>query len=182
MSKERVIKEVKKNITVIDKKIARALFLTKAKKDGRYDLSSVYFNNETKEIVATDAKSMLIVAIKSTGLLVEYDKLETGLYNIFGDVLVRKDNQDSSFPKYQDVIPKSSKEICSDNILDGLIDCMIKNKTYINIWEYVSVLKILDRMPFNKWVFINESPKCPVLIESENAFYKIKYILMPLNK
>jgi len=177
MSNEKSKKKKTKTIATIDKKIARALFLTKAKTSSRYPISNVYFNSETKELVATDGKSMLIVVIKPIGILVETCRLETGLYTILENKLLRSDNQNKTFPKYQDMIPKA-KEICSGEALFGIIDCMIKNKVYINIWRFGTVLKILNKISQYGWVFTNESPNHPVMMEFEDDSYQIKYIMM----
>jgi len=182
MSKEKVKKEeIKTTATAtINKDIAKAFTLTKAKEKRRYALNNVYFDAETKELVVSNGTSLIIITIKPTGLGFEIYTLETGLYDIVGDRLFKKEKaEEMIFPKYQDIVPET-KEVCSGKALRGIIDCMIKKQVYIDIWKFGAVLKILDKISCN-WIFSNMSPTSPVLMETENVSYKIKYIMMPYN-
>lgn len=158
--------------------VSKALFLSKAKRSVKYAIDTIFFNAETKELVATDGKAMLIVKIKSTEGLLPFN-LEAGFYDVFGEVLLKSDRDvDSKFPNdYESIIPTSEK-ICSGSILSGIIHCMIKQQVCLDIWKYEGVLKILNKN-FSDWFFINVSNKLPVMMEAENVKHNIKYIIMP---
>jgi len=168
--------EKKQIVFAIDKQIAKALSLVKSKESSRYAIESIYVNKETKEIVATDGRHLLIVTMKSEGFF--NDILETGLYDIIGANLLEKNinNADIHFPIYQDAVPKT-KEVYKGSALRGIINCIIGKQVYIDIWRFESVLKILDKIS-SEWIFTNEAPNRPVLMEAETISYKIKYIMM----
>ena len=177
MSKKKADKK-KIQTASIDKQLARALVLTKSKESSRYSIRDIFFNRDTKEIVATDGRSLLVLIAKPSGFFMDIFDLETGLYEIIENRLLRRDVEikDIIFPKYQDAIPKTN-QVCTGNALKGIIDCIIKNQVYIDIWRFEAVLKILNK--FNsEWIFTNESPNGPVLMETSTLNYDIKYVMM----
>jgi len=176
-SKSKEEKQERRITAIVDKQLGRALSLSTARNDGRYTLDFIYFNSNDKVLVATNARAMLIVFPKPRGSLTEIYELETGLYEITNGRLFKIDREDINFPKYQGIVPKA-KQICTGEALRGIIQCMIENKVYVNIWKFAKVLRILDKYSPD-WIFTNNSPEEPVMMETENGFYKIQYIMMP---
>jgi len=168
---------------IIDKDLARALSLVITGKMVRYNISAVYFNAKEKELVATDGNVLLVIKIKPTGLLSTTLGLEGGFYDVKGDMLIRNDmnQKEINFPNYQKVIPVKPKEICSGDILCGLLDCMVKNQIHLDIWKFAPVLRTLSRIS-EFWSFANNSSMEPVVMESKNFNYIIKYVMMPWPK
>lgn len=157
--------------------LARALFLTKAKKQTSWVIDVIRFNAETQELVATDGRVLLVVKIKSTGVLLPFD-LETGFYEIFGETLLKADKTDNPrFPDYKSVMPEGDV-ICTGSILDGIIICMIKQEAFIDIWRYESILKILNKFS-SDWVFMSVNKSHPIMMEASNSKYNVKYVMMP---
>lgn len=166
---------------VIDKWLARALSLTKGVMR-TYSIDCIYFNAKEKELVATNGHTLLVVKFKPAGSLLVLN-LEEGLYDIIGETLLLKEdiNQETTFPKYQKIIPTGAKEICHGHTLSGVIDCMIKNQVYLDVWRFASVLRILNNLSL-WWTFTNNSPVEPVMMEAENSKYHIKYVIMAVLK
>ena len=169
---------------VVEKWLARALFLTKVETMmARFTIDAVHYDAKEMELAATDGIALLVVKIKPEGMLIPLN-LETGFYDVVGDMLLKKDVVDNKreFPNYQEIIPMESKEVCANFLLlEGIVDCMVKNQVHLNIWKYENVLKILNRN-FNYWSFVNESPVTPVLMKADNSKYDVKYIIMPIVK
>ena len=159
----------------IEKWLARALLLTKAKTVVSYAMDIIRFDAEAKVFVATDGRALLAVKIKSTGALLPFN-LETGFYDILGETLLKSDRE-GRFPDYKSVMPEAEK-VCSGDMLYGLVDCMIKQRVYLDIWKYKSVLNILDKH-FSDWVFTNAGKDRPVMMEADSDKYNVKYIIMP---
>jgi len=176
-----VIEKKLQTKAVIEKWLARALSLSVRDKMRSFNIEGVYFNADEKELVATDGRAMLIVKIKISGVLIPLD-LETGLYDVIGDTLLKKDIEQEkiNFPNYQTALPSNANKVCGGDILWGIIDCMIKNNVYLNIWRYANVLRILDKLALN-WTFTNDAPLLSVLMEADSNQYNIKYVIMPVN-
>lgn len=181
MSKEKQ----KTNISVIDRKLAKALLLTKAKEGSRYAIDYIYFNSEKKELVVTNGSNLLIIEIKPTGLLMDTYKLETGSYKIEGNMLFKVDSKNINFPEYQDIIPKGDI-LYTGNIFTGVFVTMILSRKILNIFGrgiaaqpgIEAVLKILNGFSID-WSFISPTCLSPVLMKMENREYKIQYVTMP---
>lgn len=178
MKSEKKKKQKPKTRAAIEKWLARVLLLTQAKTQSSWVIDVVKFNAETKELVATDGKAMLIVKIKSTGTLLPFN-LETGFYDVFGEILLKSDRDvDCRFPDYKGVISPNVKKVCSGDLLSGIIECMIKQQVYLDIWKYEKVLRILDKH-FSYWVFAANESSQPAVMEADSDKYNIKYIIMP---
>ena len=167
---------------VIDKWLARALFLTRAKTSVISRINVVHFDAERKELVATDKRTLLIAKVKPSGVLIPLN-LKAGNYDVVSNMLIRRKSvkEEIVFPSYQSILSTITKEICCNNILDGIVECMIKGQVYLNIWKYAPVLRILSGFS-DSWVFTNDSPAQPVMMEADSDKYNIKYIIMPIAK
>jgi len=162
----------------IEKWLARALLLTKAKSVVSYTIDVIRFNAKAKELISTDGRSMLVVKIKQSGTLLPFN-LETGFYDVLGETLLKSDRDvNSRFPDYESVIPTGEK-VCSGDILSGIVECMIKQQVSLDIWKYESVLKTLNKH-FSDWVFTNVSNVLPVMMEADSDKYNVKYVVMPI--
>jgi hypothetical protein len=180
MKKEKKKKEKKfQTKVVIEKWLARALFLVKAKTSMSYSMDTIRFEAKTQTLVVTDGKVLLAVTIKSTGILLPFN-LETGFYDVLGETLLKSDRDvNHRFPDYKSVMPQSEK-ICAGDMLYGIIDCMIKQQVYLDIWKYKNILNILDKH-FSDWVFTNGGNDKPVMMEANSDKYNVKFIIMPYN-
>ena len=166
---------------VIDKWLARALFLTRAETSVSLRIDVVHFDAERKELAATDKRTLLIAKVNPSGVLIPLN-LKAGNYDVVSNMLIRRKHvgEEIVFPQYQSIIP-TAKEICCNNILDGIVECMVKGQVYLNIWKYATVLRILNGFS-DSWVFSNDSPIQPVMMEADDDKYNIKYIIMPIAK
>jgi len=175
--KEKVYKEI-----VIERWLARALLLSKTETSVSLRMDVVHYNAKADELVATDGRALLIVKMKPIEALIPI-KLAEGDYGIYGDRLIQKgaDRKENVFPEYQKIVPVKAKVICSGDIFNGIIECMVKGQVYLNIWKYASVLKILSGFS-PSWVFTNDDPVQPVMMEADDSKYDIKYIIMPIRK
>lgn len=180
MKKSKKMKKSKlQTKATIDKRIARALFLTKGEMK-TYSIDGVYYNAEEKELVATDSRLLFVIKLKPVALMPL--NLKGGLYDIIGNVLILKTEdreKEIEFPKYRDVILIGAKEICRGDILSGIVDCMIKGQVHLNIWKFEAILKILNNLSL-WWTFTNNSPAERVMMEAENSMYNIKCIVAPI--
>ncbi len=162
----------------INKDLARILFLTKGVMK-TLTVDVIYFNAKEKELVVTDGSALFIAKIKPSGTLIPLN-LENGLYDIVSNMLIRRDDdKQNNFPRYKGVIPTKTKAVCSGYILDIIIKGMIENKVYLNVWKYLPVLKILNKIA-SYWEFFNNSSLEPVLMEADCNEYNFKYIIMPV--
>ena len=160
----------------LEKWLARALSLTMGRDSNTLDV--IRFDAKTNELAATDGRALLVVKIKSAGTLLPFN-LEDGLYDLLGETLIKSDrDRDSRFPNYSSVISLETKESCTGDLLYGIIDCMIKQKVYLDIWKYKGILNLLDKQ-FSDWVFTNEGHDRPVMMEADSDKYNVKFIIMP---
>jgi len=173
-------KEKPNTKAIIDKWLARILTLTKAETSVSFRIDVIHFDAKKGELAATDKRTLFIAKVKPSGVLIPLN-LETGIYDIVSNMLIKRETieEEIAFPPYQSIIPVKAKEICFNNILDGIVECMIKGQIYLNIWKYATVLKILNGFSKN-WIFANDSPTQPVMMEAEDDKYNIKYIIMPI--
>jgi len=185
--KKEIVKKVKEKLNtkaVIDKNLARALALTLRKESSRFTIGNVFVNAESKEIVATDGCSLLVIKPKLSGLVPSaLLNLEAGLYDIVGDILLRKEVEmkDICFPEYQDILAVAvAEQVYEGSILRGLIICMAKNQVAVDVWRYERVLKVLDKYSCN-WAISNKDPASFVLMKSSSSNYDVKYIVMSIN-
>jgi len=184
MSKREVKKKKEKFQTTatIDKRLARALSLTKSLQDTKsYVMSKVYYDKEKRELVSTDGRIILIVKLKESGSLFSL-KINTGLYRVAGDLLIRAEEeeqrQEKCFPRYENVTIKSNP-VCHGDLLYSLLDCIIKRQVKVDIWKYENVLKVLDKMS-SYWSFTNESPSSVVMMETSTNKFDIVFMIMPI--
>ena len=175
-------KEKFQTTATIDKRLARALSLTKSLQDSKsYVLSKVYYDREKRELVSTNGQIILIVKLKKSGSLFSL-KINTGLYRVVGDLLIRAEEEEQKqklrFPKYENVMIKSNP-VCNGDLLYSLLDCIIKRQVKVNIWRYENVLKILDKMS-SYWSFTNEYPSSVVMMETSTNKFDIVFMMMPI--
>lgn len=165
-------------VDIIGPKLTKALIMTLKKENGRYAINHISFNRKTQEFIATDGRTMLIVKIKST--LIEagpFSKLETGLYEIVNNYLYKNDKE-QKFPNPLNIIPPMDIDICTGYLRENLLWCMLKKQTYVVIWDYISVIKILDKVS-SIWYFYNESYDRPMAMRCECKVGKVVYLIMP---
>ena len=177
MKSEKKKKQKLKTKVAIEGWLARALSLLRAKSSVSYSMDTIRFEAKTQTLVVTNGQTLLAVKIKRSGTLLPFD-LETGFYDIFGEILLKADRDSNSrFPDYKSVMPEAGK-ICAGDLLYGIIDCMIKQKVYLDIWKYKGILNLLDKHFFD-WVFTYEGHDRPVMMEADSDKYNVKLIIMP---
>lgn len=174
--------KIEHGVPKVSQKLAEFMASCKARQNTRYALNNVGVTGG--QMVVTNGRVLLIVTLVDT-----FDPpIADGLYHLTGEGFLLKTNNDDSFPKWRDSIPKSVKTLGDFSLVDGdgsgiakagmaiaNAGCLVNPKWLLSALEAFrdcgcGVVKIMD-----------PEGNTPILITGEGLGASIQYIQMPMH-
>jgi len=174
--------KIEYGVPKVSQQIAEFMASCKAKENTRYALN--YVGITDGKMAVTDGRRLLVIA--------PIDSFEPpiadGIYHLTGEGFLLKTDEDRTFPKWQDIIPKAANNLGEFVLSDGsglglakILRAILETKGIWNIKWLLGALAKFQSCGCSSVTIKDPGGNCPIWITAESTGVYFQYVQMPLS-